>query len=64
MGCHDWQNTFQLCLMKKSMTLDFISDSISSFSYIFDVVPIVFKAISKIVALAGVIPDGVVCFLV
>ena len=44
------------------MTLESVNDSVFSLSYIFDIAIIAFKAINKIFALKGAIPDCVVGF--
>ena len=48
----------------KNVTLESVHVCISSLSNIFDVIPITFKAINKVVALTGAITDGMVYFLI
>ena len=55
----------EVCLKYvKNITLESESYSISSLCHTFDVSPIVFQAINKVVALVGAIPDGIVGVLI
>ena len=46
----------------KNMTLESVKDSISSLSYIFNAVPILFQAVNEVVALTDATPGGIVGF--
>ena len=47
----------------KSMTLESAINSVFSLCHIFDITPIIYHAVNKIVALADAIPDDVLGFL-